>query len=918
MQGPTKERKQQIFYMQEFASRVDSLLQALLSREALAHAHCGRWRCKDCFLPQPLCRSCMRHTHMNNPFHHIEFWTSTHFQPAELWQVGMYIQLRHHDSAATCQYMQWQEESYIADNAAANLPSVAAPLTDNTYVWVIHTNGVHHLALVTCSCSGVDGLPEDLIQVGLVPTSFKRVRTLFTLAVLDQFRYSNLEMKASAYQFFQMLRRITMPMASANVVNFYHELRRLSRLWRWVKKLKWAGFGHKDVNPMDVAPGELAVFCLACPQPGINLPDNWLMDENHGNFKADHVKNNNAAPDLWLSDGGGMMTRWAEYKDFLHTATERLTKAPCENTFCAIEQAMLLSKACDITGIVAIACARHGCFAPNSIVDLTWGEQQKNVDWAFLEAIRTTSVNRDQGVMLMYDIACQYFIHLQDRIGNWLPLGLDIDWAIGLFHVHAHKEACFFQYASSFIPGTGVCAGEILKCLWSNLNTITPATRTATLAHRAEIIDDHAADSNHRKTLGIATTLVKHFKESVDMVKETVKYYDPVTSTIAETDIAEWTESITAAEERRLVNPAAMDILATHQLDSLDSQPSTQDHILSIAEDWCRLALCVEERQIDRVRRLGKEPHEDDRQEVERLRQLLAAELAQVLALQNQALATSGHWEYCPFAEDMDLFDNLDDNDTGAIAAQGNDMDAAQPLNADATQPLTADATQPLTGLEAPELHQVVMPSNMLEDGHPLRSVELSLRKQQAERYLNTLREAIADKSFQFSHKSVRTRARTIVGKLNDCISLYSHIYKRCRVALREHVSASTTILDPNRPGASSLCLSWIWQTLSNQMPQSPESVHEFKQVHWLRARAQKNRWKEEQILVGYEMEWSVRYFLYRAKVWEERCNVAALSPGAIAYAARQNARWQQVAVAAESLFKVRMSIISHDKLTSC
>jgi hypothetical protein len=164
---------------------------------------------------------------------------------------------------------------------------------------------------------------------------------------------------------------------------------------------------------------------------------------------------------------------------------------------------MLFSKACDITGIVAIACARHGCFAPNSIADLTRGEQQKNVDWAFLEAIRATSVNSKQGVMLIYDIACQYFIHLHDRIGARLPPDLEIDRAIGLFHVHAHKEACFFRYAASFIPGTGVCAGEILESLWSNLNTITPSTRTATLAHRAEMIDEHAADSNHKKTLAI-------------------------------------------------------------------------------------------------------------------------------------------------------------------------------------------------------------------------------------------------------------------------------------------------------------------------------------------------------------------------------------------------------------------------------
>ena len=69
--------------------------------------------------------------------------------------------------------------------------------------------------------------------------------------------------------------------------------------------------------------------------------------------------------------------------------------------------AMLLSKACDVTGIVAIACARHGCFAPNSVANLFRGEQQKNVDWAFLQALKTTKVAERQGAMLIYDIACQ-------------------------------------------------------------------------------------------------------------------------------------------------------------------------------------------------------------------------------------------------------------------------------------------------------------------------------------------------------------------------------------------------------------------------------------------------------------------------------------------------------------------------------
>lgn len=185
--------------------------------------------------------------------------------------------------------------------------------------------------------------------------------------------------------------------------------------------------------------------------------------------------------------------------------TSASQKAPCETNFRAIEQASLSSKACDITGIVAIACARHGCFAPNSIVDLFRGEQQKNMDWALLEAIRTTRVRSRQGVLFIYDLACQYWIYLLERIGHLLPPGLDIDRALGLFHVHDHKEECFFRFASSFIPGAGIVAGEILESLWSGLNRITPATRTATLAHRAEVIDDHASDSNHKKALGMGS-----------------------------------------------------------------------------------------------------------------------------------------------------------------------------------------------------------------------------------------------------------------------------------------------------------------------------------------------------------------------------------------------------------------------------
>lgn len=116
-----------------------------------------------------------------------------------------------------------------------------APNSDalnNQYIWAVHSNGIHHIALVSCTCQGHETITTDLIYAGWVPTSFVRVRTVFTTAVLDHFRCCNLEMRSSAYQFFQLLRRVTNALTPSKVVNLYHELRRISRLWRWVKKIE--------------------------------------------------------------------------------------------------------------------------------------------------------------------------------------------------------------------------------------------------------------------------------------------------------------------------------------------------------------------------------------------------------------------------------------------------------------------------------------------------------------------------------------------------------------------------------------------------------------------------------------------------------------------------------------------------------
>jgi hypothetical protein len=47
-----------------------------------------------------------------------------------------------------------------------------------------------------------------------------------------------------------------------------------------MKKLKWAGYRYKAQDPNSLKSGELANFCPACPEPGVNLPVNWKHDVN--------------------------------------------------------------------------------------------------------------------------------------------------------------------------------------------------------------------------------------------------------------------------------------------------------------------------------------------------------------------------------------------------------------------------------------------------------------------------------------------------------------------------------------------------------------------------------------------------------------------------------------------------------------
>lgn len=65
-------------------------------------------------------------------------------------------------------------------------------------------------------------------------------------------------------------------------------------------------------------------------------------------------------------------------------------------------------------------------------------------------------------------------------------------------------------------------------------------------------------------------------------------------------------------------------------------------------------------------------------------------------------------------------------------------------------------------------------------------------------------------------------------------------------------------------------------------------------------------RWREECLLTGYEMEWTVRYFLYKHQYWTSAHSADGrpLSSGAACYANRKAAMWRDLALYADKAFK--------------
>ncbi|KAJ8494654.1 hypothetical protein ONZ45_g13163 [Pleurotus djamor] len=407
----------------------------------------------------------------------------------------------------------------------------------------------------------------QLFRARLFPASVKRPSTAFTFELLDELHLQRMECKTASSNFYSLLRRRTSLEDPLALQDRAREMERVSRCYRDL--VTRATAGEFDLKVI-LSNGALALACPVCPQLGINLtpltytpndPD-WLVSPllvADGNFKFDHLQMKRPDLDIFLRDGASYAVNSKLYQAHLQTTEDTPTRSTCANHK-AVNQSSRTRRHVDSTGIGAIACARHAFFVPHSVVYFTKGEQQRNMDFAFSEAMDHFSSlwaqkgDQPPGFTLIYDVNCQYSIHQKQRFEKapYLkhPPGR-IQYAVGKFHLGAHVESCYAKYSLNYVLGAGQTDGEVLETLWAPLNKIAGSTRAMTLGHRQEVLDDAIYDSNWKKLTLLASSLVKKWNRAVTTCQEMEEAYEDLRSRIDLNLLTEWdAEGARAISER--------------------------------------------------------------------------------------------------------------------------------------------------------------------------------------------------------------------------------------------------------------------------------------------------------------------------------------------------------------------------------
>ncbi|KAJ7936005.1 hypothetical protein B0H13DRAFT_2304071 [Mycena leptocephala] len=878
-------------------------------------AELAQFRCKDCFGDNVICGGCMAERHLENPLHRIERWNTTFFEPATLKDLGLRVQLGH-PPRERCPEPKQLHQSFV----------------------VLHTNGIHGVAVDVCDCphrldAGND--EEQLLRAGWFPATDDRPRTCATLAVLDLFLLSTHQAKTTMYDFYAMLEKLTHN-AGVKPPNRYRVWLRMCREYRHLLMLKRAGRGHAVTGVGGTQKGELAVLCPCCPDPAVNLPPDWkdappekrflyiLFLALDACFRLKRRLVSSELKDPSLGAGWGYVVENAAYRQHLLTVTDQKEMSTCSGLAALDYANTKFSRGYSATGVGMGVCARHEFVQPNGVGDLQKGERYANMDWIFACILRHKDPRLRK--IISYDIVCQWWVNLKKRLKKLPPL------------------LCF---SLNLVPGSAQTDGEGIERPWAHIGGVATSTWEMGPGSREDVLNCHWNFWNWQKLIGLGERLRTRQDRAKEEYAAQLEAFTEFSIQQAER-VPAWREMVEKFEKDPTAkNPYAGTvggITEAQVLLQLEEEESKRVesgvpgiHTVS-PSSFIAAGLEVEDQQ-RRVRiqvELKKAGTTAQQIDVVALRRKLNVSLWRLRTLQATytptAIVTLGQRQNVPKDEPPEktpLFL------PSALTAQQREM-------------------EPVKGLAVIE--------DLLRDAQCSTAI-VRLRSQ-----LHVKSRLLTYKRIQARHQGANTRLRTIVTRNETKIRLHSEKFQmaweakrrlvngdpskvgwrmlrkediRCmedpeellrnadkrknqqeRRERREDALRAEGLLAPltaeesgeraARGGENVREVSWIWTAAGTGGTDA--DLEEALRIEWSKSYARTRRWSEEVGLVGEEARRLPISLEFRAKEWEDRVRaiplgvvVPDLAEGAIAYAMKQAAMYRDIAARAEvSMSEVR------------
>ncbi|KAJ7177717.1 hypothetical protein C8R46DRAFT_888663 [Mycena filopes] len=920
----------------------------------------GLFRCDHCTGHGTWCETCCLAVHQTSPFHCTRKWNGRFYKKMDLDKIGLTIFFGHGGDPCPLLRDAGVPQAFT-DDGDVNMDS--QEWEDETYTGFIgdrmrfvDTRGIFTRRVRWCCCvddSGHSLRPDlQLLDCRMYPATSDRPSTAFTFNVLDEFAVDTLECKTAALTFLSKLCRMTNPVFPSATPDVYAAFMRCSRQYRNVRNRARAGLVHEPDCLRE--PGDLGLFCVTCPQVGINVSAAEVeVSETptlyrpqlvaDGNFKLDNLKMRNPNDDIRLSDGEMFFVASGPYEEHVRTTPEKKQafRSNCNNHR-AVNETNVKRKDVDSTGIGACACARHGCFYPHSVVGFKVGERQVNMDYAISEVFRRLPPEIKQA-LLIYDISCQWVLHWMERFkrGKYLFFREDLELlaAVGKFHLGAHVLQCFWEFSLNFMDGVGQVDGEILETLWAALDKVVGSTRSMSRAHRQEALDDYMNDSNWKKMCGAVAALIVKMDRAAEGFETTHDAFQELSDRVGPMFIKKWEE-----EEKAALEPGGIG-RKIYQAETA-KEPGLDEicHKLTTEEKKDKehlpgsVSLIAEGLNIERaqhnmrkfVASLGRRPTAAQKRALSGRqgslqRRCTKFEKAMSLFIRKHTIADDNDQSSDTAPSDSDSEEETEDDDLTMVELSDSEDEGEDWED-------TEDDPDTITDLQKMRLS---LPSNLknahLPDvlHHKLQKQETMMREGQINDSLRRLRLALGAKAWRLRNDvrnagggKGKTRAWGGVNAKDREVQRHVHVYMQATAALRrmgtgdkwkpitkQDLAMSGDITEANRTGQRASTLPWFWRLEDGgalgEMEESSEMT-EFYRVNWLRAKARMARWREEKVIVACEMEWTVKSFQHKQSLWAERCDKAGVEEesGLQAYAEKQVDTWQDFAKHAYSMFE--------------